>query len=90
MDILKRQFPIKSLIFLKSNCHAKMAPDKLGLHRIFAQCRAENLASRRVMVKLGMREEGVLRDNVFARDEWWSSAQSSILSDEWTATRKAH
>jgi hypothetical protein len=27
MDILKRQFPIKSLIFLKSNCHAKMAPD---------------------------------------------------------------
>jgi hypothetical protein len=29
MDILKRQFPIKSLIFLKSNCHAKMAPDTL-------------------------------------------------------------
>jgi hypothetical protein len=29
MDILKRQFPIKSLIFLKSNCHAKMAPDIL-------------------------------------------------------------
>jgi hypothetical protein len=27
MDILKHQFPIKSLIFLKSNCHAKMAPD---------------------------------------------------------------
>jgi hypothetical protein len=27
MDILKLQFPIKSLIFLKSNCHAKMAPD---------------------------------------------------------------
>jgi hypothetical protein len=27
MDIPKRQFPIKSLIFLKSNCHAKMAPN---------------------------------------------------------------
>jgi len=27
MDILKQQFPIKSLIFLKSNGHAKMAPD---------------------------------------------------------------
>src|ERR1700728_2191338 len=26
MDILKRQFPIKSLLFLKSNCHAKMLP----------------------------------------------------------------
>ena len=31
---------------------------ELGLHRIFAQCRAENLASRRLMSKLGMREEG--------------------------------
>lgn len=57
--------------------------DGIGLHRIFAQCRAENLASRQVMAKLGMREEGVLRENVFVRGEWWSSAQSSILSSEW-------
>ena len=27
MDIPKHQFPIKSLIFLKSNSQAKMAPD---------------------------------------------------------------
>jgi [ribosomal protein S5]-alanine N-acetyltransferase len=57
--------------------------DEIGLHRIFAQCRTENLASRRVMAKLGMREEGVLRENVFVRGNWWSSAQSSILSSEW-------
>jgi ribosomal-protein-alanine N-acetyltransferase len=62
---------------------------ELGLHRIFAQCRAENLASRRVMSKLGMHEEGVLRENVFARGEWWSSAQSSILLGEWRAVTKA-
>jgi hypothetical protein len=31
MDILKHPFPIKSLIFCKLNCHAKMAPDiRLG------------------------------------------------------------
>src|SRR6476646_8239746 len=29
MDIPKRQFSIKLLIFLKSNSHAKMAPDML-------------------------------------------------------------
>jgi [ribosomal protein S5]-alanine N-acetyltransferase len=57
--------------------------DEIGLHRIFAQCRTENLASRRVMAKLGMHEEGILRENVFVRGEWWSSAQSSILSSEW-------
>jgi ribosomal-protein-alanine N-acetyltransferase len=63
--------------------------DDIGLDRIFAQCRAENLASRRVMSKLGMHEEGVLRENVFARSEWWSSAQSSILLGEWRAVIKA-
>jgi ribosomal-protein-alanine N-acetyltransferase len=62
--------------------------DILGLHRVFAQCRVENLASRRIMAKLGMREEGVLRKNVLARGEWWSSAQSSILSTGWSGTTK--
>jgi RimJ/RimL family protein N-acetyltransferase len=61
----------------------------LGLHRAFAQCRVENLASRRMMAKLGMREEGVMRENVFARGEWWSSAQSSILSTEWRGRTEA-
>ena len=56
--------------------------DALGLHRVYAQCRLENHASRRIMAKLGMQEEGVLRQNVLARGMWWSSVQCSILSDE--------
>jgi ribosomal-protein-alanine N-acetyltransferase len=62
---------------------------EISLHRIFAQCRAENLASRRIMTKLGMLEEGVLRENVFARGEWWSSVQTSILASEWANATKA-
>ena len=54
------------------------------LHRVYAQCRVENQASRRIMAKLGMREEGILRENVFARGSWWSSVQCSILASEWT------
>lgn len=54
----------------------------LGLHRIYAQCRVENGASRRIMAKLGMQQEGVLRENALARGEWWSSVQCSILADE--------
>ena len=30
MDILKHPLPIKSLIFFKLNCHAKMAPDNVN------------------------------------------------------------
>ncbi len=35
----------------------------LGLHRIYAQCRAGNAASLRIMAKLAMTEEGTLREN---------------------------
>jgi RimJ/RimL family protein N-acetyltransferase len=34
------------------------------------------------MMKLGMKQEGVLRENVLARGEWWSSAQYSVLSTD--------
>ena len=61
----------------------RLAFDQLHLHRVYAQCRVENTASRRIMAKLGMRQEGVLRENVMARGEWWSSVQCAILSTEW-------
>lgn len=35
-----------------------------GFHRVQAKCAAENAASLRVMEKLGMRREGVLREYV--------------------------
>lgn len=61
----------------------RLAFDQLRLHRVYAQCRVENAASRRIMTKLGMQQEGVLRENVLARGEWWSSVQCAILSTEW-------
>jgi RimJ/RimL family protein N-acetyltransferase len=60
----------------------RLAFDRLSLHRVYAQCRTENLASRRIMAKLGMCQEGILRENVLARGSWWSSVQYSILSGE--------
>lgn len=54
------------------------------LHRVYAQCRAEIQASRRIRTKLGMREEGILAEKVFARGTWWSSVQCSILASERT------
>jgi ribosomal-protein-alanine N-acetyltransferase len=60
----------------------RLAFNELRLHRVYAQCRVENLASRRIMARLGMHEEGILRDNVLARGAWWSSVQCSILSSD--------
>lgn len=56
--------------------------DQLRLHRLYGQCREENIASQRIMEKLGMREEGVIREHIWARGEWWSSSQWSILDRE--------
>jgi len=60
-----------------------LAFDKLEQHRVYAQCRLENRASRQVMAKLGMREEAILRENVLARGAWWSSVQCAMLKTEY-------
>jgi len=60
----------------------RFAFGKLELHRIQAMCNPENHASRRVMAKLGMKEEGIIRDNLFVRGAWWSSVGAAILSTD--------
>jgi integrase len=57
MDILKRQFPIKLLIFLKSNCHAKMAPDNRALIGLMVYSFA------RIGAAIGTRVEDVYTQN---------------------------
>jgi [ribosomal protein S5]-alanine N-acetyltransferase len=69
-----------------------LAFGRFGLHRVYARCRVENHASRRIMKKLGMREEGISRESIFARGAWWSSVQYSILTSEYAMhdTQIAH
>jgi [ribosomal protein S5]-alanine N-acetyltransferase len=45
----------------------------LGLHRVQATCRPENVASARVLEKIGMVEEGLLRDHIRIRGRWHDS-----------------
>jgi [ribosomal protein S5]-alanine N-acetyltransferase len=58
---------------------------QLGLHRITAVCDPSNVASRRVLVKLGMRPEGRFRDHLLAHGEYRDSLAFAILEDEWNA-----
>jgi RimJ/RimL family protein N-acetyltransferase len=60
----------------------RFAFGKLELHRIQAMCNPDNHASRRVMAKLGMREEGIIRDNLLVRGAWWSSVGAAILATD--------
>lgn len=57
----------------------------VGLHRIWAWCIAENLASARVLEKIGMRQEGHLRENEWMQGRWWDTLVYAILEQEWQA-----
>ena len=58
---------------------------ELGLHRIWAWCIAENLASARVLEKIGMQQEGRLRENEWMKGRWWDTLLYAILEHEWQA-----
>jgi len=57
--------------------------ERLDLHRITATCDPRNVASERVLQKVGMTKEGHLRENVYLEDHWRDSLVYGILEWEW-------
>lgn len=64
----------------------KFGFEDLDLHRIHAECNADNLASAKVMEHVGMRREGHFINNRFDRvgdkKMWYSEFFYGILKDE--------
>lgn len=60
--------------------------ESLGLHRIWAHCIAENVASARVLEKVGLRQEGRLRDKEQFKGRYWDVLLYGMLEDEWRAS----
>lgn len=59
----------------------------LGAHRLFAHVFVGNVASARLLVRIGLRLEGRHRRNVWARGEWHDTETYAILRDEWRPAR---
>ena len=63
--------------------------EELGAHRMMAQCCTENLASQKLLERLGMRKEAHhLHCASYKRDRlgnriWWDLFEYAILFDEW-------
>jgi RimJ/RimL family protein N-acetyltransferase len=55
----------------------------MGLHRVFGRIEPRNLASARVLEKLGMRKEAHLVENGWIKDEWQSEAIYALLARDW-------
>jgi RimJ/RimL family protein N-acetyltransferase len=59
--------------------------EQLGLHRIRATGDRENIGSRRIMEKIGMRREGLLLEDDWLRGHWRDTYSYAILEQEWRA-----
>ena len=51
--------------------------------RIQAEANPRNLASQKVLEKVGFIKEGIIRKSVFIRGKWRDGILYSILRDEW-------
>lgn len=62
--------------------------ESLRLHRVIATCQPENVASWRVMDRLGMRREAHFRKGHYHRGEtWWDEYFYAMLEEDWFGTR---
>ena len=60
--------------------------EDLGLRRVTANCFADNIASWRLMERIGMRRElYTVRDSLHRSGEWLDGVGYALLAEEWTA-----
>lgn len=62
--------------------------DGLGLHRIYGRCDGRNVASYRVMERLGMRREAHFIHNEIFKGEWGDELIYALLRSEWEAQQQ--
>ena len=57
--------------------------EELGLHRVSSWCIADNVASAKVLEKVGLKQEGRLRENEHFKGRWWDTFLYGLLEEEW-------
>jgi RimJ/RimL family protein N-acetyltransferase len=63
----------------------RFAFEALELHRVVGRLEPRNVASARVLEKLGMRREAHLLENEWVKGEWQSELVYAMLAREWTS-----
>lgn len=56
--------------------------DVLKVHRIWSWCVADNVGSANVLRKLGLQQEGRLRENEFYKGRYWDTLMFGLLRSE--------
>ncbi len=80
----RKGFATEAFAVLLSFCF-----DGIALHRVTARCDPRNLAVGRVCDKVGLRREGVFRQDHLLNGEWADTAWYAILNEEYRAAGSA-
>lgn len=54
-----------------------------GLHKVSAEADARNIASARLLERVGFVREGLLRSHTWIKNEWTDDLIYGLLADEW-------
>jgi len=73
----------KGLMTEASEAVMRCAFHTIGLHKVTVGCISENVASRRVIEKLGFRYVGRLEDDVWRDGKWHSHLRYELTAPEW-------
>lgn len=57
---------------------------ELCLHKIWTEIYEFDSKKNELYLKLGFKQDGLLRDNYFHEGKWWNSRIMSLLNNEWT------
>lgn len=81
--IIHPEFSNKGIITDVANTIVKYGFKVLKLNRIWASTHIENTASEIVLQKIGMKHEGILRQNVKTKDGYRDTLIYSIIKEEY-------
>ena len=87
---LNKQYWEKGYATETSEALLDLGFNDLELHRIFAKCDTKNLQSKNVLGKIGMEQEGILREHKIIDGRWRSSYIYSILEGEYSKIQENH
>ncbi|MCA0969720.1 GNAT family N-acetyltransferase [Halobacillus litoralis] len=62
--------------------------EKCELHRVAAVSDPDNVSSIRVLEKIGMKKEGILRKDLYVKGRWRDSVVYGLLKEEWESSQR--
>ena len=80
--VLGRQYWNRGIVTEAAKVMLDFGFGELGLHRIYATCDSDNRPSARVMEKLGMKYEGLMRQNMYVKGCWRDTLLYAMLETD--------